>query len=668
MAVSHVFSSPVANITGTVTVFDSSGSTKTEAASNIVQPQHWNSAHNQFMTIVGNTAGQSTLSGTNIYLAGGPNITLSANAGTVSISAGAGGAGDGVNIIAAGGSTANTTGTIQFDNGNGVSFGLNGATVTASHNGLTTAAASNHSHGNPSLALTNLTGTTASNSAGLTLSLSGNAAQSVQTQNMVSVLGSTGNISFVNSNGITFGGNASTITASHNGLTTAAASNHSHGASGQNGSFAFQTLSFSNANGLSFGTSAGSAITASHNGLTSQSNQAFSAPGGSSAFQTLTFANSNGVSWSNSNGSVVGSVATNYAASDHSHGNPSLALTNISGTTASNSAGLTLSLSAAGGGVINQTGPNISAGTQLATSGTVVFSNSNGITFGMSNSSVVTASHDGLTTAAASNHSHGNPSLNLTNLSGTTASNSAGFTLSLSAGAAGGAATVGGYEIFPLGNNTAFTTLGQNSVYLQRFVMPVNASFNNLEIRISGSTVSSSNSQVAAHTYNYGLYSLGTGASTSIYSRIATSQLVFTASFNSNTAAGYTISQGAASFTSSSAGTALMSALTGFKHLYLPFTSTLTADGHYAIALHMSSATTVGTSPLRIGIKQQTYYNNLTIGKIYATTVLATNASFVGDFALGVYSATSGGLADTIARSGLTNAASQGRLYVQLED
>jgi hypothetical protein len=34
----------------------------------------------------------------------------------------------------------------------------------------------------------------------------------------------------------------------------------------------------------------------------------------------------------------------------------------------------------------------IAAGTQTATSGTVLFSNSNGITFGMSNSSVVTAS------------------------------------------------------------------------------------------------------------------------------------------------------------------------------------------------------------------------------------------------------------------------------------
>lgn len=249
MAVSHVFSSPVADFTGTVTVFDSNGQTATTNATALVRPSNWNSVHNQFMTISGNTAGASTASGTNLVLQGGNNVTLSVTDQTIIFSA--------------------------------------------------------------------------------------SQSQSVQTQNMVSVLGSTGNISFANGNGVTFGGNASTITASHNGLT-------------------------------------------------SQSNQAFSAPGGSSAFQTLVFANSQGVSWSNSNGSVVASVATNYAASDHSHGNPTLALTNLSGTTASNSAGLTLSLSAAnpGGGAAFSAG--ISGGNTSGDTGTVsnqiVFAGGNNIT------------------------------------------------------------------------------------------------------------------------------------------------------------------------------------------------------------------------------------------------------------------------------------------------
>lgn len=74
---------------------------------------------------------------------------------------------------------------------------------------------------------------------------------------------------FSNSNGISFGVNGNTVTAQHNALT----SQSNQALSGQNGSFTFQTASFSNANGISFGTSAGPAITASHNGITSQTNQ-----------------------------------------------------------------------------------------------------------------------------------------------------------------------------------------------------------------------------------------------------------------------------------------------------------------------------------------------------------------------------------------------------------
>jgi hypothetical protein len=59
--------------------------------------------------------------------------------------------------------------------------------------------------------------------------------------------------------------------------------------------------------------------------------------------------------------------------------------------------------------------------------------------------------------------------------------------------------------------------------------------------------------------------------------------------------------------------------------------------------------------------------NNLTIGKFYASTVLATAASFVGDYAQGVYSSSSNGLPSTLAISGLTNAVSQQRMYLQLE-
>lgn len=97
--------------------------------------------------------------------------------------------GDGYNILGVNGAATQLSTTLVLSDGNNVSFGLNAGTITAS-------ASFN---------------------------------QSIQTQNLVSILGSTGNISFQNSNGITFGGNASTITASHNGLTTARASNDAIG-------------------------------------------------------------------------------------------------------------------------------------------------------------------------------------------------------------------------------------------------------------------------------------------------------------------------------------------------------------------------------------------------------------------------------------------------------
>jgi hypothetical protein len=81
MALSHVKSVTIGDFTGTVTAFGSNGSTATVAATDLVRPGDWNSAHNQYVTLTGNTAGHSAISGTNIVLAGGTNVTLSATTG-----------------------------------------------------------------------------------------------------------------------------------------------------------------------------------------------------------------------------------------------------------------------------------------------------------------------------------------------------------------------------------------------------------------------------------------------------------------------------------------------------------------------------------------------------------------------------------------------------------
>lgn len=87
MAVSHVFSNAAADFTGTITGFNSQGSTVTLAASNLVRPSDWNSAHNQFFTLTGNTNNASTASGSNIVLSGGANVTLIGSNSVIGISA-----------------------------------------------------------------------------------------------------------------------------------------------------------------------------------------------------------------------------------------------------------------------------------------------------------------------------------------------------------------------------------------------------------------------------------------------------------------------------------------------------------------------------------------------------------------------------------------------------
>jgi hypothetical protein len=373
-----------------------------------------------------------------------------------------------------------SSGQITFSASNGITFGGNAGTITASHNGLTTAALSNHSHGDPTLALTNLSGTTASASNGLTISLS--AAAPGAGGVAVSADGSSqnaGTIVFSNSNGVSFGMDGSTITATvQPGAAAGIAA-----ISGGTQQATTGTMVFADSNGITFGMSGSSQITASHNGLTTQTVQTQSNVRGiivsDTTYRTgdVSFSNLNGASFGSNGANVVTmsytvpSVAgflTTAALSNHSHGDPTLALTNLSGTTASNSAGLTLSLSAAapGGG-----GMAISAGTQSVSTGTMVFSNSNGVTFGMSGSSRITASVE--TSYAASNHSHGDPTLALTNLGGTTASASNGLTLSLSA-AAQTNQTIGFYA-------TGNTTQNSSSTFDARSV-----TFNGLGAAILG--------------------------------------------------------------------------------------------------------------------------------------------------------------------------------------
>ena len=621
--VNHVFTSPIADGTNT----------------QLVRPSNWNSEHLITLNAIGSEISNA------FGNAGG--VTFGYDGTNVTASAPSGGGG-GVAISA--GTNSTSTGTVVFANSNGISFGMNTdgvvtGTVATNYQSqgayLTTARASNDAIGtNTALTAGPLAWT--ANSAGLSL-------------NAGSAAGTTSG----------FGGNLISGSMTHNTAGLNLSLNHP----------AWLT-------------------TAMASNAATLSNIRISAGTTSNLASAFTFGDANGVSFGMNAGTITGTVATTYRASNDAIGtntaqsnvtwtanSAGLSLdargyvgtatgfsgTNISATMTHNSAGFSLQLSGGGGGVVNQTGPNISAGSDsLFTSGTVTFGNAFGVSFVTSNGSVV-ASNAFLTTAMASNRGSdfvaATAAFAGTNASGTIASN--GISVSVAAG--GGAQTVGGCEIFPLGNNSTFTTLGQNSIYLQKFTPQFNVSFNNIERRMSGSSASSAIAVNCNYSIDYGLYSLGTGASTSIYSRISTDRMIIQASYSSNLSAGYTISQGAASRTSSSAGTVVMGDLTGFKHLYLGLANTITVGGQYGIAVRISSATTGNTGAFRIALKDMSMMNNLTIGKVYATTVLATNASFVGDYAQAVYSATSSNLPDTIAISGLTNAISQMRQYIQLE-
>jgi hypothetical protein len=77
VAVSHVKSNVIADWAATtVTVANSTGGTNTVNASDLVRPSDWNSAHAQYVTISGNTAGTANGSGTNLVFGGSNDMTL----------------------------------------------------------------------------------------------------------------------------------------------------------------------------------------------------------------------------------------------------------------------------------------------------------------------------------------------------------------------------------------------------------------------------------------------------------------------------------------------------------------------------------------------------------------------------------------------------------------
>jgi hypothetical protein len=563
----------------------------------------------------GNTAGaNAAISSGTFVLAGGNNITLSQNGNTVSVVGGAGGAGDGLNRISAGTQIADTLATVSFANANGVSFGLsNSSVMTASHNGLTTARASNDAVG-LNTAQSNVTWTV--NSGGVSLDGRGYAGTNTGATN-ASVTVNSGGVSFavgnyittarasndaiglataqsnitwtVNSAGISLdgrgyagtvsGGTNATLTVNSNGVSVSVAAQSAQpvAASAGNGSVAFSTLSFSNANGISFSTAAGPAIVASHNGLTTAraSNDGIG----------LATAQSN-VTWT-ANSAGLSLDARNYAGVGTSATNASVTL---------NSNGLAISVAAPGGGG-GGAAVTVSDSAGSGTIGQLAFTNLNGITLSLSTgaagSHTIVGSHNAITTGRASTDALGlntaqsnvtwtansagvsldargyagtGTTFNGANLSGSMTVNSNGVNLSVSAGAPTAASVSRWYP----GNIVDYPSTAQanSNVTVVPFILPVAVVFS--QVRAIGSF------SVSTATNNSSAY-VDVSASAVFYSR------------NGSTLSSIFSGNGTLTATFSSNATG---SITGPQFIPATFAQTTLPAGEYYMAFHVSTNNT----------------------------------------------------------------------------
>jgi hypothetical protein len=256
-----------------------------------------------------------------------------------------------MSVGVSGGIASSNLDVVVFSNSNGVSFGLNGSTLTASVAAQTSVSFANSNGVSFGLNAGTLTASVATAGGGIALSAGTQSA-------------STGSMVFANSNGVTFGMSLSSqITASY---TVPAAQTGLSGLQVSNTTYSSGTVTFQNANGVSFGSSGANGISASYTvpstaGLISAISVSAGTTSGS--LGSIVFSNSNGISFGLNGSTVTGSVATS--------------LTNI----------------------------NVSAGTTSNNLSAITFSNSNGVSFGL-NGSTLTGS-----IVLQSNQSEGNYAL-----------------------------------------------------------------------------------------------------------------------------------------------------------------------------------------------------------------------------------------------------------------
>lgn len=593
----------------------------------------------------------ATIAGTNI------SGTIASNGISLSVASPSGG---GAALQGSGTYTQNT-GTIQFANSNGITFGLsNNGVMTASYNSTQFQSTGNY----------------------LTT-----AAQSNQVVN--SLNGSTGQISL---------NVGSSLSASTNG----------------------SSITFGLASNITTALQSANA-----NYLTSQSGQAFSASGGSSSFQTLNFANSNGITFSNSNGSVIAShnglttarastdaiglntAVSNVTATINSSG---LSLdargyagtgttfngANVSGSMTVNSNGVNLSLSAGAGGGVT---PAASGSNGSFSFSTLSFGNLNGLSFYTSNGSIVGSYTDagagagisavvisaGTTNGAVSNFSFAN-------------SNGISFGLN-------GSTITASNEVPPLfayaNNLYMFNSQTIQPRQSTSAVFPVNIpnnlSFDHMRFPMTvsmgsttlGTTANTTLSAGVTYTFNVGFYRTGTANATSLSSYITTNAgLSQSINLGANAnGSQYTVSIGltypqngtgaaaTATFSTSynvstsnfAISTTGLTAFTGMKHFEIPFVSSLPDDMYWVNLGVSSSVQTQGIAGLSSPLVLHSFWAMSQPNNTWGFFGNANNATVQNISGIGSFSTAGGGTVAGFGFSKISSSASHNVPYIYME-
>lgn len=404
--------------------------------------------------------------------------------------------------VSAGASSANLS-AFTLSNSNGVSFGLNGSTITAAVSA-------------PTLSWVDVAGTTTfTQSPTATLRFANNNFAAINVATFASrwdfdvipllqvsagttFLGGSntaaplGTISFANANGISFGaqvaGRFLTVTGSV--ATSLTAINVSAGTTSTN----LSALTFANANNVSFGLN-GSTITASASVASSLTAINVSAGTTSNNLSALVFANANGISFGLNGSTVTASHATSLTAVNVSAGTTSQ---NLSALTFANANGVTFGLngsvvtaSVGAGGAAG----SISAGTTSVALGQVVFGNANNFSFGLAGSTV-TGSYTVPTVPVALQHVEAGVSA---------INNSSALSFKDQNNLSFGLATAGGQMI--LTGQPFFNVTGANGSSVNATVLAFTAGVNNVGFAVStnasGATVRAAASiSVTAGTTN----------------------------------------------------------------------------------------------------------------------------------------------------------------------